>query len=486
MKPPKPSSESPITADTSSTPAQPRRNPGIQIVTGYRLALLGLAALSGIIGLVFARLPEKAQYALVAVFPALLAGGYAIVNPFAGVWMFVLMDYLRPYTFIPALRPLRLGILTVAVTLAAWVIHRAINKGRVYYHPFMLWLLAYFLIITSSVLTSANNFYAYRVFEGFLVTSIMFFLVVNLVTTRERLNSIIWLLLLIHFYYALKGIYNFVFVGAVYAGQVTSGSVGSSFISDENDFALALNSLIPLAFFMFQNQTSRFKKYLLLAVLVSFFLGVVSSQSRGGWIGLMAVVIFCILKSKRKLASFAVMAAMALLVAIFAPSSYWNEIKSITDTSEATANSRLNYWKAAFGMFLDHPVTGVGAGNGPIHMPYYVSGVRDPATQWGRTFHGTLPLVLAETGALGMLCYLMMLFVSFKTLIRVQKRYTHDHQSNQWTFASGLAGGMMGWIITATFLSAAYYPHLWTLHALTVVLALTIETDDREVDTNPV
>lgn len=453
--------------------------PAPSILTKGRLAFAGLILLSVVVALIFVKLPEKFQFALVAAVPALLVGGYILLSPSAGVWCFVMMDYLRPYTFIPGLRPLRLGILTVLVTLVSWVIYQAINKGKVYWHTTSTWLLLFLLVIASSVLTALNNFRAYEVLEGMIVTFIMYFLITNIVKSIGLLSRIIWLMLLIHVYYAFKGIYNFAFVGFVAGSQVTSGSVGSSFMSDENDFAMALNTFIPFAFFMFQRESNKIKKLVLLGALVVFALGVVSSQSRGGWVGLVAVIFFCIMKSKQKVISMAIVGVLVIGIVIFAPSSYWSEVRSITDTGEATANARIEYWKAAWRMFLDYPLTGVGAGNGPVQMPNYFAGGRDPATQWGRTFHGTLPLIIAETGAFGMICYLSMIFISFRTLFKISRRFRDDSKSYEWTFASGIAGGMIGWLICATFLSAAYYPQMWTLHAMTVSLHLTIVATDR-------
>ncbi len=444
--------------------------PHFRLLTGYRLAVVGLAVLSIVMGLVLVRLPYKIQYAMAAAIPALLAGAYAIINPFAGVCMFMIMDYLRPYTFIPALRPLRLGILTVAITLFSWVVHQAIKKDKLRWHTSATWFLVFLLVIAMGVLTAANNFRAYEVFEGMLVTFIMFLLVMNILRSTRQLHLVVWIMLLIHLYYAIYGIYNFVFVGNVYAGQVTSGSVGSSFISDENDFAMALNAMIPFAFFLLMRERQKLRKFFLAGTLISLVLGVVSSQSRGGVVGLAVVTLFCMLKSKQKMISMAIVGALCLSVVLFAPSSYWSEVKSITRTDEGTASSRINYWKAAVRMYIDHPLIGVGAGNGPVHMPEYVTGFADPRTQWGRTFHGNFPLIIAELGSLGLLAYVAMLALSFKTLIKIQRQFGADHKSIEWSLASAIMVGMIGWLTSATFLSVTFYPHLWTLHALTIVL----------------
>lgn len=446
------------------------------LITLPRIAFFSLIILSVLVAVVMLGLPEKFQLAMVFAVPALIVGAAIFTNPFVGVWSYYLMEYLRPYTFIPPLRPLRLALLTVAATVLATVIYKAVRKESIRWHFLCNWFLFFVLVVGSTVFLAANNFFAYRVFETILLTFAMFFITINVAQTHDRLLKLIWLLLWIHLYYAIKGIYNFAFVGYVSAGQVTSGVVGSSFIADENDFALALNVVIPFAFFMMQNQTSRLRRFILATMLLIFVLGVVASQSRGGWLGLVAVTIFCLIKSKRRILSFSLFGLMVVAVLLFAPSEYWGQVKSISDTEEATAKSRINYWHAAFKMFLDYPITGVGAGNGPVQMPYYITGVRDPNTQWGRTFHGTLPLIIAETGGLGLFAYLMLLFLSFRILSKIQKRNKHDPKSQEWTLANSLVGAMIGFMVSGTFLSAAYYPQLWTFYAFTVSLVFAEES----------
>ena len=154
----------------------------------------------------------------------------------------------------------------------------------------------------------------------------------------------------------------------------------------------------------------------------------------------------------------------------FAPQKYWSEVETITDTHEETAASRINYWKAALRMFRDYPITGVGASNGGIHMPMYLPGVKNSITEWGRAFHGTLPQVLAELGSLGFIFYILMLITAIKYLNRLTKRKSDTPNDNVWVLSNSIMIGIISYITTATFLSTAYYPQLWTLYTLTMAL----------------
>jgi O-antigen ligase len=313
------------------------------------------------------------------------------------------------------------------------------------------------LVLSSGVITAVNNRWAYNATMAMATTYLIFLIATNVIGTMRQLNLLLWLLLSVHMLFAVKGIF-------------TGGLVGGSLMGDENDFALALNTFLPLAFFYFLDERRPILKTAALVALTVSVLGVISSMSRGGWVGLIAVLIFCYVKSRRIALSSLVAIILGVTVFLFAPSKYWDEIQTISDTSESTADARLQYWKAAVRMFVDHPVNGVGALNGGIRMPEYVTGTGSVPTEWGRTFHGTLPQVLAETGALGFILYFLMVFMAIGYLCRIASHSSSNQNRIYRTISNGLIGGYVGYLATATFLSTLIYPQVWTLHTLTLTL----------------
>lgn len=455
-------------ASLFNTPDQPV---GIaRILTGRRLGIMFLILISLVMAASLVTLPILFQAVLIAAIPAFLFIVLILINVNLGVFYYFLYEFLRPSDFIPALRPLKIAMLIELLTLIAWVFFLIKSRRRIIWYNFNNVYVAFIGLMAITVITALNNRFAYNMTQAIAVNFIIYLIATNVVDSEKRLETIIWLLLSIHLYHALKGLYNYAVIGFVSAGQRTSGAVGSSFIGDENDFALALNTMIPFAFFFFQQANSLFKKYVSLGMLLIYVLAVVSSMSRGGWVGLMAIIIICILKSKRKLLSFGIVISLAVVVYAFAPSSYWSEVGSISNTNEATARSRINYWKAGVAMMVDNPLVGVGAGNGMVRMPEYVRGFRDNRTQWGRTFHGTLPQVMGELGVTGILLYLFMFGYALKILNTLDKETRYGDQERINTIAKAIFTSLIGYIVTATFLSTAYYPQLWTLYTFTLIL----------------
>jgi hypothetical protein len=75
----------------------------------------------------------------------------------------------------------------------------------------------------------------------------------------------------------------------------------------------------------------------------------------------------------------------------------------------ASLESRLTYYRAAVGMFADHPLTGVGLGE---FFPQYLRR-KPPATEDSRDAHSLLLSVASQAGLVGGLCALLCLCVPF-------------------------------------------------------------------------
>jgi probable O-glycosylation ligase (exosortase A-associated) len=449
-----------------------------RILSGYQLLVISLVFLSVVLGLALPFLPEIGQFMLVAIVPAAAVFILILRNPYLGVYFFFFYSVLRPYDFLPFLRPLRLTMLIEILTLVSWVVSLIISREKVKWSWMHTMFLLFVAIIGATVVTAWNNYYAYQTTQAMAIYFLMFVITSNVVRSVDRIKQLVWLLLGIHAFFALKGIMTFV-TGTHYiatTGQYTSGEVGGGFIGDENDFAMTINMMIPFAFFGFF-YLKRKARLISGILLLIFILAVISSFSRGGWVGLAAVLTYGIFNVKKKFGVIGLMLMLGTTAALFAPQQYWEEVSTVADTDESTASARIRFWRAGLGMFLGHPIIGVGAANGGIHMPMYIRGVRDANTQWGRAFHGTWIQVLAELGLLGTFVYLAMIVMIFRWLYRIRRlKVPNDPDNSIGYLATALIGSFIGYFTSATFLSTAYYPQLWTMYMLAIALVFCVDS----------
>ena len=440
-------------------------------LTGMHIAQGLIIVICILVGIILPRLSDVLKLALIFAIPTTIIAILIIRNPYVGVFLYFLYDFLRPYDFIPGLLPLRLAMQIEIITLLSWILLVATKNLKIKINIFSALYFCFLGVIATTTVTASNNRAAYDIFQAMAVIFIMFIIATNVVNSQLRLKRIIVLLLIIHFYFALRGLYNYVILHNITGGMHTSGAVGSSFIGDENDFAMTINFMIPFTFFFFNYAKRKLVKFACVVLLITFVFAVVVSMSRGGLVGLCVVMVFCVLKSRRKIFNLGYLLVICLALIAFAPPTYWDEVSTITDLNENTASSRLQYWEAAYRIYLDYPVMGVGAGNGSLYLPFYLVNWVNPETQWGRAFHGTQAQLIADLGSLGAIFYVMMIVYAFKKLLEFRKnKYMKDDEKFNQFVADSVLGGMLGYFSCSIFLSTLYYPQLWTLYTLTITL----------------
>ena len=454
-----PQAKNPTSSATEKTAGPVLQTVRLSILSNKTFGLALLIGISIVAGLALPFAPAKIQVLLIAVPVALIIGFLIILYPFLGIIAFFLYDYMRPDNYFAFLIPLHLAMLIEILTVISWIIHLLIRRTVILWTSFNWVFVAFLGVMVSTIFTAENPTRAYNTSESMIVLFVIFLICSNVVNTMKKLKVLVFVLSLIHFYFAIKGIQ-------------TGGFVGGTIMFDENDLALAMNIFIPFAYFAFMGNKTWYGKVFYLAMMTTCVLSVVISMSRGGFVGLIAVVFYLIMKSKQRLATIAVVFLIGMVVIVVAPSKYWDDVQTITDMNESTAHQRILYWQAAGRMVLDNPLTGVGAGNGGIRMPEFIRGVRNPNTEWGRTFHGTVPQIAGELGLLGLSCYLLMLYLAIKTLLQIRRRTFGQHQATIYRLSDSFLGGIIAFIVTGTFLSTAYYPQLWTMYTLTITLVL--------------
>jgi hypothetical protein len=236
-----------------------------------------------------------------------------------------------------------------------------------------------------------------------------------------------------------------------------------------------------------------------LAVLVSLGLVVaalVLTLDRTSWIGCVAglVVAVALLPAARRgavawrvAAGFVLVAALALVIGGSATSGKLKSIIHPTSVQGATAQAkgaalgeqdRLSYWRIALvDGFVDHPVAGVGIGNGGQtildHSSSTGAGVRAATGQYANVASTYLQL-LAEGG----LCALALFVVVFICLSRDLRAALKVHP----VLASGLAGAVVTLLICWVTDVVVYYEAVAACEG--VLFGVVAAAASREPDSN--
>jgi putative inorganic carbon (HCO3(-)) transporter len=171
---------------------------------------------------------------------------------------------------------------------------------------------------------------------------------------------------------------------------------------------------------------------------------------------------------------------IALAVPPILPQSVWTRVSSIVnaeDDETGSRNARVALMQEGWKAFLDHPLTGVGAGQFQDYNP------PERAELWRET-HNVELQVLAELGIVGFGVFVWLLVRSAATLFRTWDALRprrrkggasladaafapHEREWMRWHVAACIAA-FAGWLVSAQFGSIGYH---WTLY---YVVALAV------------
>ncbi len=396
--------------------------------------------------------------------------------PFVLVLGYVLVEYGRPQNWIPALGVLRPGVLVLGGAMLALVVSRRAVLGRV-----GKYVLVFLLALVLSVPYAYNNFTAFAATRDFAL--LVFGAVIPMMTfvdSTSRLKVLVRFWLAMHVSLALYAI--------------THGGRGiGSFLGDENDLCLAMNMALPFGLFLMFAVRSGRERLAILGSIVFLLLATVSSMSRGGFVGLVAVGAFCWLRMPRRILGTGVLAVLVGAFVVLAPAKYWDEMRTISTADEQgdTGYNRLYLWGIAWRMYLDNPVLGVGPGNFPHQSPFYESDdeQRRGFHVWGKAAHSLYFTLLSETGTVGTLAFVAMIVACWRVRREVRRRcrvlLASQGQAGSRTedierlraMSLAIDAATVAYLVTGAFLTVLYYPHAWLLAAFTVALSRVSEAE---------
>lgn len=386
-------------------------------------------------------------------------------GPFYLILLFIFFDYARPQSLIPSISLLKIGMVLQLLLLFSLILRSNVVKLRNVQSRYFIALL---LLMTIHVPIATNNYWAFQTWKVVALYFIVYLSIVSFVNSYTKIEKVIHIWITINLFCAVYG--------SLHGGKIP----GSSFLGDENDFALVMDMTIPLAFFMALKSDSMRTKLFYIGAICIFVMACVISFSRGGFIGLVVAAIYCWYHIQRKILAAVLIGMLIGIMFLSAPQGYGDRLKSITEQNVevGTGEARWYSWKLAWRMFLDHPIIGVGPGNYSFFTEDYqtedelLNRNAYKRDMWGRATHSLHFTLLSELGLIGVLLFYGMAYVSYRDLKKLRQKDVKHHsieatQLITFRFLShALNGALITFLVTASFISVLDYPHFWILIAI--------------------
>ena len=382
------------------------------------------------------------------------------------ICLYLIMEYVRPQSIYPGLDFLPWD----KVFLGLALLGMPFDPHRCWVRDSTNWWMSWFLvvIIVASILATFSSISWSHWFD-FVGWYVIYFLIITIVTTKERYFLFLVIFLLANFKLSIFGARTWISRGFGFSDWGIAGPPG--YFENSSDLSAEMLMFAPIAFelaLFVKSHVRRVTYWFLMLGAVTGAMTVLAASSRGSQLGLVAQGAWVAIQRKLKLRILVAIAVVAAVGYGLLPAA--EKARFASAGTDNTSLQRLHYWQAGLKMIEDHPVLGIGYFNFPAVYAIY-----EPSQLW----HGTAQLphnifiqVGTDAGLVGLGIFVMLIYRNLKGARDIRRAC--DGNPEAPAFAAGIAKGLTlttwGFVIAGQFNTVAYYPFLWINLALTVSL----------------
>jgi putative inorganic carbon (hco3(-)) transporter len=399
--------------------------------------------------------------------------GHAV--SYAGLFLFTIVLYFRPYELFSSLSSLTSMAFWVAVpTLLVFLLSQLALEGNLTARPREV-NLALLLVLAAliSMPLALNRAEAWETFNReFIKAILMFIVIVNVVRTERRLKGMLYLALAVSCLVSINALNDYRSGRFAFEGYRITGSIGGM-LGNPNDMALHLVTILPIAVALVLSTRNYLTKVLYIFCAVLMVVAIVVTYSRGGFIGLVCVAGVLAWKFGRR-NRLAVLLLAIVSIGLFislAPGNYITRIASIFDSSldpNGSSTARGELFKRSVVVALANPLLGIGMGN------FHIVSIREAVT------HNAYTQVAAEMGIVASVIYTMFIAAPFKRLSQIIRETSSKGRASRFYYlAIGLQVSLIGYLVGSFFASVAYLFYVYYLVGYAVCLRRIYEANLR-------
>ncbi|WP_417449961.1 putative O-glycosylation ligase, exosortase A system-associated [Kordiimonas sp.] len=390
---------------------------------------------------------------------------FILFKPYIGVLLWDWISHMNPHkqsygfaTTFPFLD------FVAAMTLGGLILSK--DKKNLPGHPVVVAMLLYLLWAVFTTIAGFEPGYSSEKLTYLMKVMLFAFVTVMVMKSPNRLRAFVLVMVTSLAFIGIKGGLFTVLSGG--SGRV-QGAGGM--MEDNNQLAMAMAMLVPMAFYYVQHPPHRHLKWPIMGVALAIMVSVVGTQSRGGFVALAGVLGMMLMKSKYKFKLMAVMIPVLVGGYFLVPDSWKNRIESTgSATEDSSFLGRVVMWKFSSNVADDNPIEGGG------FNVFYVRRAQEvymPPGHTPRAPHSVYFEVLAEHGYVGLTLFMTMLFTAWYAGSSNAKRF-RQFDETRWVGDLSAAAqlGLVGYAIGGLTVNIAAFDLFY--HYMAVIAMCTV------------
>jgi len=393
-------------------------------------------------------------FVTIAVFSTL---PFILRRPYVGILVWAWLGYMNPHRLAWGFATtLPFALIVALTTLVAFMLSKEPKRL-----PWTRETVVLLLFICWMFLTTVLALYpemSWPEWDKVWRIQLMTFVTLMLITSKERLNLLMWVIVLSLGFYGVKG---GIWVLSTGGAHRVLGPWGS-FIGGNNEIGLALIMVIPLMRYLQLTAERIWIRYGMTAAMVLTFIAVLGTHSRGALVGIAAMGVFFILKTRNRFFPLLIMALLIVAIPSIMPEEWFARMHTIDpDELDNSATERLRAWGNAF----------------ELATTRFLGGGYNVLIRWGgRDAHSVYFEVLGEHGFVGLGLFLLLALLTWLSGSWIIRR---ARKVPELRWAADLARmvqvSIVGYGAAGAFLGLAYFDLIYHLVAVIVITRIIVE-----------
>jgi|GEM_PF-310023 len=348
-------------------------------------------------------------------------------------------------------------------------------------------LLIYVLSWFASMLHAGDFTTASQTFVSFIKDALGALIVVFFIQRPSSFRAAIWSLVAagllmssISAFQALTGTYDNAYWGFGGWSSQVSGSIGRNRLqgpyANPNAYAQVLVVIVPLALDRLWHERHILLRLLAGWTFVCSLLVIFLTYSRGGFLALLFAMGVLLIQYRPNFMPLLFTGVLLVGALQFLPATYIDRIGTLgqffslqsSQVSDPSFRGRLSENTAAWQMFLDHPLLGIGIGNYKINYQDYSRDIGLDPRRSNRTPASLYLELLSEQGIVGTAIFFILLFIVLRGLFVARKQFVEMHLDDMSFLSKALLAGFAGYMFSAIFKNSAYGNAFWVIVGLAI------------------
>ena len=395
--------------------------------------------------------------------------------------MYLVLEYFRPQSIYHALDFLPWDKFALALAVLAWPFDR--SRGRVR-SPTNFWITVFGAVLVISSAFAMFPAISWANWFDFFGWYVIYFLIINIVTTQERYFIFLVIFLIANFKLSFFGARIWMSRGLGFTNWGIEGPPG--FFQNSSDLSSEMLMFVPIAFELALFVKSRVKRptyWFLMLGAISGAMTVLGASSRGAQVALAAQAAWVAIQRKLKLKIL--MGVIIITIVGYALLPAAEKARLASSGTDKTSIQRLDYWRGGLRMIEQHPFLGVGYFN--FRSVY---AMQDYTKLWhgkAQLPHNIFIQVGTDAGLIGLGIFLILIYRNLKEARDIRRVCEKSGAAPAYaaSVARGLTVTTWGFVIAGQFNTVTYYPFFWINLALTVALGNIVARSENKIGRSP-